>query len=484
MPSHVPVSVRRSVLTPLDRHRRARAVERRLAQAIGLGVFADGEQLPAEAALAAQFGVATVTLREALVELRRHGLVETRRGRGGGSFVRAPSLGAEEQARERLWLHSADDLRDLLDYHVALAAEGAALAAERASASDLARLEGHVAAFADAASEGDRRRADVRLHVELPSVARSRRLTTGTMDIHAELGTFLWLTFRNGGAERAAAEHRAIGEAVRAGDRAQAAALAAAHGRREMRELIALRASTGERRGVQTPGGVLETAAAAVEEVFAAIATVHAEVLRLHMGAGSDGQRLQRADLAPLRALLAAKLEELPIMAGLGMIFAPHTLLDEERWIEWLCAGEDGPPEALVTTLDPSAPDFYDYEAAEWYDEPRRHGRRWIAGPFIDHSGTDAHIFTLTEPVLDARARFLGVVGADLTVDAVEAIARPALAAVPGGALILNHRNRVIAATSGDHLPGTLYRPHPGDRIERDPRIPWVVLHPGMSTRT
>jgi hypothetical protein len=264
-----------------------------------------------------------------------------------------------------------------------------------------------------------------------------------------------------------------------AGDRAQAAALAAAHGRREMRELIAMRVSTDDpHRGVQPAGGVLETATAAVEAMFTAIATVPAEVLRLHETAERDGRLLERADLAPLHTLLAAKLEEIPIMAGLGMIFAPHTLGDEERWIEWLCAGEDGPPEALVTTLDPSAPDFYDYEAAEWYEEPRVHGTRWIAGPFVDHSGTDAHIFTLTEPVLDAHGRFLGVAGADLTVDSVETITRPALAAVPAPAILLNHRGRVIAANTSEHLPGTLYRERPQDVVERDPRIPWVLVHP------
>ncbi|HET9125331.1 MAG TPA: GntR family transcriptional regulator [Solirubrobacteraceae bacterium] len=479
MPSHVPVSVRRSVLTPLDRHGRARAVERRLAQAIGLGVFADGEQLPSEAALAAQFGVATVTLREALVELRRHGLVETRRGRGGGSFVRAPTVAAEEQARERLRLHSADELRDLLDYHVALAAEGTALAAERASAPDLARLDSHVAAFTGAASDGDRRRADVRLHVELPSIARSRRLTTGTMDLHAELGAFLWLTFRGEGAARAQEEHRSIAEAVRAGHRADAARLAADHARREMRELIAVRVTASAREGADASHGVLETVAAAVEEVFAAITAVHDEVRRLHGAAQRAGQPLRRADLVPLRRVIRSELDRLPIMAGLGMVLAPGTLGDESRWIEWLCVNAEGAAEPLVTTLDPAAADYYDYESAEWYEEPRVHGTRWIAGPFVDHSGTDAHIFTLTQPVLGAHGRFLGAAGADLTVDSVEAITRPALAAAPAPAILLNHRGRVIAANTSEHLPGTLYRERPPDVVERDPRIPWVLVHRG-----
>jgi DNA-binding FadR family transcriptional regulator len=478
MPSHVPVSVRRSFLTPLDRDGRARAVERRLAQAIQLGVFAEGEQLPSEATLAAQFGVATVTLREALVELRRHGLVETRRGRGGGSFVTASRADAEHQARDRLRRYSADDLRDLLDYHGAIAAEGAALAAERASAPDLARLESPVTMFEAAQSDSERRRADVRLHVELPAIARSRRLTTTTMDLHAELGAFLWLAFSGERSQAAVAEHRAIAEAVGAGDADRAGERAAAHATRELRELIGIRVCADASPGSGAPAAVLGTAAAAVEEVFAVIATVHDEVRRLHRHAEQAGQQLLRSELGALRTLLGAQLDRLPIMAGVGMIFAPGALGDEARWIEWLCTSEDGPPEPLVTTLDPAAPDFYDYESAEWFREPREHGTRWIAGPFVDHSGTDAHIFTLTQPVLDGEGRFLGVAGADLTVDSVEAITRPALAAVPGRAALLNHRGRVIAANTSDDLPGTLHRPTPDESLERDPRIPWVVVRP------
>src|SRR5689334_24948820 len=83
-------SARSAMFAPLDQVGRAEAVAARLVDAITLGLLADAEQLPSEAELAAQFGVATVTVREALVSLREQGLVETRRGRGGGSFVRAP----------------------------------------------------------------------------------------------------------------------------------------------------------------------------------------------------------------------------------------------------------------------------------------------------------------------------------------------------------------------------------------------------------
>ena len=82
---------RRAVFAPLDDGAaRPEAVVRRLGSAIGLGILVDGEQLPSEAQLAAALNVSTVTLREALSDLRARGLVATRRGRGGGKTVGAP----------------------------------------------------------------------------------------------------------------------------------------------------------------------------------------------------------------------------------------------------------------------------------------------------------------------------------------------------------------------------------------------------------
>src|SRR5687768_6993283 len=79
---------RRAVFAPLDDGAlRSEAVVRRVGSAIALGLLGDGEQLPTETDLATMLNVSTVTLREALAELRKLGLVDTRRGRGGGSFV-------------------------------------------------------------------------------------------------------------------------------------------------------------------------------------------------------------------------------------------------------------------------------------------------------------------------------------------------------------------------------------------------------------
>src|ERR1700742_3846143 len=81
-----------SVFAPVPVRNAFEVTVERLAQSIRLGVLADGEQLPPERELADLLGVSRVTLREAIKALREGGLVESRRGRGGGTFVVSPKV--------------------------------------------------------------------------------------------------------------------------------------------------------------------------------------------------------------------------------------------------------------------------------------------------------------------------------------------------------------------------------------------------------
>ncbi|MEV5411778.1 FCD domain-containing protein [Thermopolyspora sp. NPDC052614] len=228
-----------AVFAPVSTEGRVDAVVRRLTDAIALGLLADGEQLPSESELAGLLGVSTVTLREALVALRQRGLLVTRRGRGGGSFVRAP---AEPEIGERLRAFAADELRDLGDHYTAIAGAAAMLAARRALPADVEPLWRSLREMADTDSPARLRRLDGRFHVEVAAASQSARLTREEIRLQADIGPLLWLPYDEpGGHDEATAQHRAIAAAIADGDPGRARELAERHVLDAIERLIELR---------------------------------------------------------------------------------------------------------------------------------------------------------------------------------------------------------------------------------------------------
>jgi GntR family transcriptional regulator, transcriptional repressor for pyruvate dehydrogenase complex len=244
-----PTDAREAAFLPLDRAGRAAAVVGRLSRAIDLGLISDGEQLPPETDLAAQLGVSTVTLREGLAVLRQQGLVETRRGRTGGSFVRARTRAVASRVRGRLAAMSTHELRDIGDLDVAIAGATARLAAERAGADQINRIDRLVEELASADGIGARHRADARFHIEVAAAAQSVRLTTLETELQAEVGDLLWLPLLDERDYHKAAvhEHGLIAAAIRSRDEDAAWGRADEHARGEVARLIDLHLHLTER---------------------------------------------------------------------------------------------------------------------------------------------------------------------------------------------------------------------------------------------
>src|ERR1700690_1393100 len=182
-----------SLIAPLAILGRAEEVALRVGQAVQLGLLSDGEQLPSEVEFAAQLGVSAMTLREALATLRQQGLVETRRGRTGGTFVRRPAAPSVTVLRERLRGMTTSTLRDLIDEQFAVSGAAAKLAAARASGASVRRLHTLVDQLTGAASLGSRIRADSRFHIEVAIASQSERLTRLEVELQTQLGDLLWL---------------------------------------------------------------------------------------------------------------------------------------------------------------------------------------------------------------------------------------------------------------------------------------------------
>lgn len=124
-----PVYVRDAVFEPIDTPTAVDEVARRIRQAIVLGVLRDGDRLPAETELAKRIGVGVMTVRAALSELRADGLLETHRGRLGGSFVAS----SDKAFTSGVSATDPQTFRNLAEMLGGLEAHAALLAAERAT---------------------------------------------------------------------------------------------------------------------------------------------------------------------------------------------------------------------------------------------------------------------------------------------------------------------------------------------------------------
>lgn len=232
------LTARQTVFAPLYGGGRADAVIQRITESISLGLLVDGEQLPSELDLAGQLGVSTVTLREALASLREQGLVETRRGRNGGSFVRSPATVATDHLHERLRRTGTARLRDGGDEHAAVAGTAARLAAARAGSENVARLLALVEQLEKASAATECRRIDSRFHIEVAVASHSERLTRREVALQAEVGDLLWLPVVGLDQHGVAKEHRAIADAIAEEDEELARRLAERHVEVNVRRLV------------------------------------------------------------------------------------------------------------------------------------------------------------------------------------------------------------------------------------------------------
>jgi GntR family transcriptional repressor for pyruvate dehydrogenase complex len=103
-----------------------------------------GAHLPPVDDLLAEFGVSRATLREALNSLESEGLVQLRRGPGGGAIVTAPDGLAIMRALESLLRFEGTTVEQLMEVRVVVDPLAVRLAAEEADADDLARIGGSV----------------------------------------------------------------------------------------------------------------------------------------------------------------------------------------------------------------------------------------------------------------------------------------------------------------------------------------------------
>lgn len=186
----------------------------RIITAIAIGAYLPGDRLPPERELAERLGVSRTTLREAIGALRQAGMVETRRGRGGGTVI--TYVGEAVQPLRT----SGPQLHDALDFRAVVEPGAAALAATRdLSAQQRAWLVRCRAEVESAVDVNAHRVADSRLHLAIATLSGSELLVGAVTHVQSLVREMLAaIPVLGPNIAHSNAQHRQVVDAVLSGD--------------------------------------------------------------------------------------------------------------------------------------------------------------------------------------------------------------------------------------------------------------------------
>jgi GntR family transcriptional repressor for pyruvate dehydrogenase complex len=194
-----------------------------LAEMIAESRWKPGEKLPPEMELCEALNVGRSTLREALKSLAFIGMVRMRAG--DGTYVSELPHRVLDRMLAKGLLKTEKDLADVCETRLILETEGAALAAERATAGDLEVLESLISRGREVLIS-DRRsfpQADLDFHLAVATGSRNKLLPRLLSDIRGLLGEWIMKSQELPGLrENAQEQHERIFGCIAGRDRAAA----------------------------------------------------------------------------------------------------------------------------------------------------------------------------------------------------------------------------------------------------------------------
>jgi DNA-binding FadR family transcriptional regulator len=212
---------------------RAEEAYRQLLGLITEGKLGEGDRLPSETELAAQFAVSRPLIRQALSRLQAAGVVDVRWG--AGSFVR-DSGGAAEAGFGVSAVQSLNDVRHLFELRITLEGDAATLAAERRTEDGLQAIGHALKALDDVLRTGRvGNDADMAFHFAVadaslnPMFGRMLRSLRRSLVFSMGLARSLALTHPVDRVRTVQAEHVTIADAIRAREPQAAKAAMQAH---------------------------------------------------------------------------------------------------------------------------------------------------------------------------------------------------------------------------------------------------------------
>jgi len=198
----------------------SRRITREIVASIIQGHYLPGDLLPTEEELRGQLGVSRPVVREAIKAVTTLGMIRSRQGRGTEVLpYDSWNEFAPEVLEARRELQTVDEfLVRLLELRRIIEVEAAALAAERASPADVARMQDHLTAMDEVGEDVEAlARIDVAFHDAILAATSNRPLRSLLRSIEPALLTArtVSLTTRPSGIRRSIREHRSIFDAIR-----------------------------------------------------------------------------------------------------------------------------------------------------------------------------------------------------------------------------------------------------------------------------
>lgn len=167
---------------------------------------------------------------------------------------------------------------------------------------------------------------------------------------------------------------------------------------------------------------------------------------------GDDNSAISEAALDDLVPSVERLVHSARSIIGAGFIAAPGLVDDCERYMLWL-QKRDGAARRLRLNFDTSDVDAYDYVRMDWYSRARSTRGACLTGPYLDYSGSDHIVVTLTVAA-NCGSQFAGVAGIDLSAHAAEGLLVEQLRALAADAVVFNDERLVVAANSARWMPG------------------------------
>jgi DNA-binding FadR family transcriptional regulator len=196
---------------------------------IAVGALPEGTLLPGERTLAADLQVSRSSVRAALLRLERLGVVERRRGRGGGTFVKTARPEALAPMADRIDDFHAER-RNLLDARAVFQNCLAATAARRRTEAELRELRDLAQVYSQRAEAAAARTADAQFHFAIARAGHNPELVRMAIDIDTKINAgFRHDPFSAELFAHAVDDHAAIVEAIAAGDAQKAGQLCEDH---------------------------------------------------------------------------------------------------------------------------------------------------------------------------------------------------------------------------------------------------------------